>query len=178
MEVGMYRFFKMLNIFILLGVIISFFTILGLTAFYFTDVSNYGLDFKIKIGGSELVGNQLNFSFGIWLTLIIYILLGLCLLFFARIFVKNLLNNQIFVENNFKAIRYTSYTLAAMSIFNNIPQNLMISKIIDKQKILSEYISSSFSINYGLLIAAVTVFIFSFIFKEGIKIAEENKFTV
>lgn len=173
-----YHILKTLNIFILVGIIINVFTILSLTALYLTDTSNYGLDFKIKIGGSELIGNQLNLSFGIWLTLIIYILLGLFLLFFARIFIKNLLNKQIFVEKNFKTIRYTSYTLASMSIFNNIPQNLMLSEIIERQKILSDYIHSSFSINYGLLIAAVTVFVFSIIFKEGIRIAEENKFTV
>ena len=175
---SVYRILKMLNIFILLGIIISVFTILSLTALHFTDISNYGLDFKIKIGGSELIGNQLDLSFRIWLTLIIYILLGLCLLFFARIFIKNLLNKQIFIEKNFKTIRYTSYTLAAMSIFNNLPQNFILSEIIDNHKVLSEYINSSFSINYGLLIAAVTVFVFSFIFKEGIRIAEENKFTV
>lgn len=173
-----YRILKTLNVFILVGIIVNLFTILGLTALYFTDTSNYGLNFKIKIGGSKLIGNQLNLSFGIWFTLIIYILLGLLLLLFARIFIKNLLNKQIFIEKNFKTIRYTSYTLAMMSIFNNIPQSLMVSEIIEKQKVLSEYIHSGFSINYGILIAAVTVFVFSIIFKEGIRIAEENKFTV
>lgn len=173
-----YRVLKLLNILIFLGIIVCFLNIVSLTVFYFTDLSEYGLNLKIKIGAIEVFGNELDFTFDILVMVIINSLLVLCLLFFALTIIKNLIKKQIFIEKNYKIIRNTSYILAIMSIFSNIPQNLVINEILEKQKVLSENINSSLSINYGFLIVAVTLFVFSFIFKEGIRIAEENKFTV
>jgi len=173
-----YRVLKLLNILIFIGIIVCCLNIVSLTILYFTDLSEYGLDLKVRIDAIEVFGKQLDFTFDIFVTVIINILLRLCLLIFARKVIKNLMKKQIFIEGNYKTIRNTSFVFVIMSVFSNIPQNLVIGEIVEKQHSLAENINSSFSLNYGFLIVAITLFVFSLIFKEGMQIAEENKFTV
>lgn len=173
-----YRILKALNILIIIGIVLSFLNIVTLTIFYFTDLSEYGLNFKMRIGVIEAYGEQLDFSVGVFVTLIINILLRLVLLILARKIISNLMKNQIFIKGNYKIIRNTSFIFVIMAISDNIPHSLVITKIVERQNLLAESINSSFSLNYGFLIVAITLFVFSLIFKEGIRIAEENKFTV
>lgn len=173
-----YRVLKSLNILIFIGIIVCFFNIVSLTIFYFTDLSEYGLNFKVRIGVIEAFGEQLNLTFGVFITVIINILLRLFLLILARKVIGNLMKKQIFIKGNYKTIRNTSFVFIIMSILSNIPQNLVIGEMVNKQNALAENINSSFSLNYGFLIVAIILFVFSLIFKEGIRIAEENKFTV
>lgn len=184
MKKGQLKFYKIMHIISIIALVIiglGIVVTLGLWIFHPTFDS---VEYYLQLGmltfdlPSEKLSGGLALSNGAYITgLIQFILIGF-LFWNVKTFFKNLRNEQIFIMSNVYALRNVAVFFIIQSVYYHVPEYFI---LVDHLKLLDfgqANITINLSYESGFLFAGLAILAVAQVFREAIKIKEENELTI
>jgi len=183
---GQRIFYKMMHVVTFIAIIGASLGMLVLAGIWIwkPSVGSENVSYGLELGvlsfdfPQEFVGDGFIFSNLFFISLMVLLLLYILLLINVKKFFKNLVHQRLFVASNANAIRNVGWVIITLSIFNNIPAVIA---VLDVSKHV-DFSNVPYTINYefemGLLFAGLAILAVGQIFKQAVKIAEENELTI
>lgn len=182
MSKGQRSFYRLMYILSLLPIVFILLA-MGLLIYFWISKANE-LSYALTIGplsigiSPDLLEGELVLSHLDFVLLIIYGGLFFVLFWNVKNFFLNLVNEKFFVMENVRAIRHIGISILILAFYNYIPFYTILLKLIDKLNIPGINLSVQIGIDYGLLFSGLAILAVSQLFKEAVRIKEENELTI
>lgn len=177
-------FYKLMYALSFIGIIGISLGIIALILIWIIKPMGVGVNYVINSGifsldiTEEMISEGFLLSNTFFISLIITLLLISVLLVNIKNFFKNLNHNQIFTQKNAKSIRNVGWVIIILSLVNNIPVVILVRDISESFNFNRTPLSINYEIEYAIVFTGLAILAVGQVFKEAVKIAEENKLTI
>ncbi len=181
MSKGQKTFYKVMHglsiLFIILGLIAAgFFIVIKLTNA--ADMIYSLVIGPLSITFTEGVTQGFSFTYLDLILLLVYIAIFLIMFWNVQVFFKHLKDEMLFIMENARAIRNVAFCVIFLAFFNHVPFYSLLNKLLPYLDTNQVEISLQISFDFGLLFTGLAILAVYQIFKEAVRIKEENDLTI
>ena len=144
------------------------------------ELNNTSIDVKFEnaYGKVHFVDTPLFLAWKFWMAMLVVMVIGFYALFTLRRFIKSVREGRLFESGNIFLLQRISYSIIALWFFAIIYDRIFYHAISKNIQFKDLVISDSFNYYPGIIILAVSIWLFAFVINEGVNISDENKLTI
>lgn len=174
-NVKLYKWISYFFTFVMVVVILSSMLVSAVMLFR-PEISS--VNYSINLGVLVFQSNEIIVSNLFLIPLTLNVLLITLLIWNIRCFFKNLSKKSIFVIQNAKLITSTGIILVIMSVTANLAPFIAVQSLVPYLHNSLGEIVINYSVRWELVMGAIPVIVLGILFKEAVKIAQENELTI
>lgn len=178
-------FYKVMHIISVIAIVLNIIGVLFLFLSWFMNAAGKAASYEIEAGVLSFAIPENLVEDGFAVTPLFFItsitLSGaiLVLLFNTMKIFSNLKKQAIFIPKNASYIRNIGWIVIILSVIKNIPEFIQIWGLrTQMDSIMNVSFSVVYELDFGLLFSGLSILAIALIFKQAVKIAEENQLTI